>query len=60
MVTKRKPIEFKQNATKIVLYSNTHRRKSAKSLIDFVLMANNLNPAQREALNKAKELLNDK
>lgn len=54
------PITFKKHATKVVIYPNGNRRKSARSLIDFVLIGSNLNPAQREALNKAKELLNDK
>lgn len=60
MVKKRVPLEFKSVTTKINLLSHTHRRKSAKSIIDFVLIASNINPAQREALKKAKELLNDK
>lgn len=60
MKRKSQPIEFKPSCLTVKLYPNGNRRKGAKSLIDFVLMANNINPAQREALKKAKELLNDK
>ena len=70
----REPIEFKQYPTVVNIVNVVEKEpvksavkpvsippgiKEAISNIDFVLFSNNgLNPAQREALKKAKELLN--
>lgn len=58
----RKPIEFKKYPTAIKVVVNrgkdTKKRDGEiKSLLMSVLMTNDVNPANRDKLNKAKELL---
>lgn len=55
------PIEFKQHKKLVVVTRQQKKRDDKiKSLLMSVLMTNGINPANRDKLNEAKELLNGK
>ncbi len=57
----RTPIEFKQHKKLVVVTRQQKKRDDKiKSLLMSVLMTNGINPANRDKLNEAKELLNGK
>lgn len=61
MAYERKPLEFKQHRKLVIVTKKQKKRDdSIKSLIMSVLMTSDLNKANREKLNQAKELLNVK